>query len=69
MMLLADLVSEGLRLVVIVNRFDEIPFATHLGLLGECRLLLAGSARRCSAARRWPSWLAPKPRPPVCRHR
>ena len=25
MMLLADLVSEGLRLVVIVNRFDEIP--------------------------------------------
>lgn len=43
MSLLAHLVSEGLRLVVIVNRFDEIPpFATHLGLLGECRLLLAG---------------------------
>lgn len=43
MSLLAHLVSEGLRLVVIVNRFDEIPpFATHLGLLGERRLLLAG---------------------------
>ena len=43
MSLLAQLVEEGLRLVVIVNRFDEIPpFATHLGLLGECRLLLAG---------------------------
>lgn len=43
MALLAQLVTEGQRLVVIVNRFDEIPpFATHLGLLGECRLLLAG---------------------------
>ena len=43
MSLLAHLVSEGQRLVVIVNRFDEIPpFATHLGLLGERRLLLAG---------------------------
>lgn len=43
MALLAQLVSEGPRLVVIVNRFDEIPpFATHLGLLGECCLLLAG---------------------------
>ncbi|MFM4962917.1 molybdate ABC transporter ATP-binding protein ModF [Aeromonas bivalvium] len=43
MSLLANLVAEGARLVVIVNRFDEIPpFATHLGLLGECRLLLAG---------------------------
>ena len=43
MSLLAQLVAQGQRLVVIVNRFDEIPsFATHLGLLGERRLLLAG---------------------------
>lgn len=43
MVLLAQLVGEGQRLVVIVNRFDEIPsFASHLGLLGELSLLLAG---------------------------
>ncbi|MGE6139309.1 molybdate ABC transporter ATP-binding protein ModF [Aeromonas rivipollensis] len=43
MSLLAQLVAQGQRLVVIVNRFDEIPpFASHLGLLGERRLLLAG---------------------------
>lgn len=43
MALLAELVSQGQRLVVIVNRFDEIPpFASHLGLLGELSLLLAG---------------------------
>lgn len=43
MSLLAQLVAQGQRLAVIVNRFDEIPpFASHLGLLGERRLLLAG---------------------------
>ncbi|MGY3942951.1 molybdate ABC transporter ATP-binding protein ModF [Aeromonas tecta] len=43
MALLAQLVGEGQRLVVIVNRFDEIPsFASHLGLLGDLNLLLAG---------------------------
>ena len=43
MALLADLVAQGQRLVIIVNRFDEIPpFASHLGLLGELCLLLAG---------------------------
>ncbi len=53
MMLLADLVSEGLRLVVIVNRFDEIP---PLPLTSACSASVVccwrGSARRCSAARR-----------------
>lgn len=44
MSLLADLVAKGQRLVVIVNRFDEIPpFASHLGLLGEQQLLLTGT--------------------------
>lgn len=70
MMLLADLVSEGLRLVVIVNRFDEIP---PLPLTSACSASVVccwrGSVRRCSAARRWPSWHAPKRYPPVCRHR
>ncbi|MFC5707461.1 molybdate ABC transporter ATP-binding protein ModF [Aeromonas eucrenophila] len=43
MALLAQLVGEGQRLVVIVNRFDEIPpFVSYLGLLGERCLLLAG---------------------------
>ncbi|WP_349918314.1 molybdate ABC transporter ATP-binding protein ModF [Aeromonas veronii] len=44
MRLLAELVSQGQRLVVIVNRFDEIPpFASHLGLLGDRNLLLSGT--------------------------
>ena len=54
----------GLRLVVIVNRFDEIPFATHLGLLGECRLLLAGGEEVLGSQEGLPSWHAPKRYPP-----
>ncbi|MGY6036504.1 molybdate ABC transporter ATP-binding protein ModF [Aeromonas sp. AE23HZ002T15] len=51
MALLAELVSQGQRLVVIVNRFDEIPpFATHLGLLGELSLLLSGRRERVLAS-------------------
>ncbi|WP_417606581.1 molybdate ABC transporter ATP-binding protein ModF [Oceanimonas baumannii] len=43
MSLLAELVASGQTLVLIVNRFEDLPdFATHLGLLAECELAQAG---------------------------
>lgn len=42
--LIGELAEAGLALVLIVNRFDEIPTgATHLGLLSDGCLLLAGA--------------------------
>ena len=59
----------GLRLVVIVNRFDDPPLATHLSLLGEVSSAAGGGARGgarqpggCPAGTRRNSV-------PVCRHR
>lgn len=44
MQLLENLHHQGQSLVVIVNRFEEIPaFATHLGLLSACHLTIAGN--------------------------
>ena len=43
MQLLATLQQQGQSLVLIVNRFEELPeFATHLGLLSGCQLVIAG---------------------------
>lgn len=43
MQLLATLQAQGQNLVLIVNRFEELPeFATHLGLLSGCQLVIAG---------------------------
>ena len=45
MQLLATLQQQGQSLVLIVNRFEELPeFATHLGLLSGCQLVIAGGA-------------------------
>lgn len=41
--LLSKLSSEGLTLVLVLNRFDEIPeFVTHVGILADCHLTLIG---------------------------
>lgn len=46
------LVAAGQSLVLIVNRFDEIPAAaTHLGLLSEQRLIVAGVREQVMASR------------------
>ncbi|KPD02116.1 molybdate ABC transporter ATP-binding protein ModF [Moellerella wisconsensis] len=42
--LLLELAEKGLTLVVIVNRFDEIPeFIQHMGILADCQLTMVGS--------------------------
>jgi ABC-type molybdenum transport system, ATPase component/photorepair protein PhrA len=44
MQLLATLHHQGQSIVLIVNRFEELPeFATHIGLLSSCNLIIAGS--------------------------
>lgn len=51
MTLLAELVAAGQTLVLIVNRFEELPdFATHLGLLAECELAQAGPREQVAAS-------------------
>ncbi|WMC12025.1 molybdate ABC transporter ATP-binding protein ModF [Oceanimonas pelagia] len=49
--LLAELVAAGQTLVLIVNRFEELPgFASHLGMLAECELIQAGPREAVSAS-------------------
>lgn len=41
--LLSELSAQGLTLVLILNRFDEIPeFVTHIGVLADCHLSRTG---------------------------
>lgn len=55
--LLADLHSAGITLVLVLNRFDEIPeFVQFAGVLADCTLSETGEKSSC-CSRRWsPSW-------------
>ena len=56
---LQELHAQGQGLVVIVNRFDEIPpCATHLGLLGDGQLLRAGARTAVLASAEVQQWQA-----------
>ena len=51
MSLLQELVSAGQTLVLILNRFEEIPdFSDRLGILAECELSLAGPRTEVAAS-------------------
>lgn len=42
--LLASLSGEGITLILVLNRFDEIPdFVSHVGILADCHLVRTGS--------------------------
>lgn len=43
--LLAELSSQGVTIVLVLNRFDSIPdFVQHIGILAECRLVKTGTS-------------------------
>ena len=49
--LLKELYQQGQALVLIVNRFEEIPdFSTHLGLLSDCTLTIQGTRQQVLAS-------------------
>ncbi len=55
--LLADLHRAGITLVLVLNRFDEIPeFVQFAGVLADCTLIDTGATSSLLQQRWWPSW-------------